>query len=113
VLSWYHDINLDQLEHLREDGLSDVESVKLRRHACAITECANTNKIFDVGESNDDGAVDDMDFEAPGFVEASKKTPEDITGSSILPSPNGDNFMLVVRTADGAHPQLADAPTDP
>jgi hypothetical protein len=104
VLSWYQGINLDQLEHLRKDGLSDVESVKLRWHACAIAECANIDKLFDVGESNDDGAVDDMDFEAPGFVEASKKTPEDITGSSIPPSPDGDNFVLAARTADGAHP---------
>jgi hypothetical protein len=30
VLSWYQGISLDQLEHLREGGLSSVDQVKLR-----------------------------------------------------------------------------------
>jgi hypothetical protein len=103
VLSWYQGINLDQLEHLHEDSLSDVDLVKLCRCACAIAECANTNKLVNKGESDDDGAVDDMDFKAPGFVEASERTPEDVTGSSIPPSPDGDGFVLAARTADSAH----------
>jgi hypothetical protein len=82
VLSWYQGINLDQLEHLREDGLSDVDLVKLRRRACAIAECANTDKLFEVGESDDDEAMDVMEFEMPGFVEASEKAPEDIAGDT-------------------------------
>jgi hypothetical protein len=113
MLSWYQGINLDQLEHLREDGLSDLDSVKLRWRACAIVECANTDKPFDAGERDDDGAVDDMDFEAPGFMEASEMTPKDIAGSSVPPSPDGDGFVLAARTADGAHPQPADALDDP
>jgi hypothetical protein len=113
VLLWYQGIDLDQLEHLHEDGLSGVDLVKLRRRACAIAECANTNKLFDAGESNDDGAMDGMDFETPGFVEASEKTIEDITGSSIPPSPDGKDFVLAARTTDSAPLKPADAPTDP
>jgi hypothetical protein len=112
VLSWYRGINLDQLEHLREDGLSDIDPVKLCQHACAIAECANTDKLFDAGESDDDGAVDDMDFEAPGFMVAFEKTPEEIVGGFIPPSPDGDDFVLAVRTADSAHLKLADALAD-
>jgi hypothetical protein len=93
--------------------LSDVDLVKLHRRPCAIAECANTDKLFDAGESDDDEAMDDMDFEMPSFVEASEKTPEDITGSSVLPSPDGDGFMLAARTTDSAHLKPADAPTDP
>jgi hypothetical protein len=49
VLSWYQVINLDQLEHLREDGLSDVDLVKLCQRAYAIAECTNTDKLSDAG----------------------------------------------------------------
>jgi hypothetical protein len=38
VLSWYPDINLDQLENLCEGGLAGLDKVKLRQHACAIAE---------------------------------------------------------------------------
>jgi hypothetical protein len=50
VLSWYHGISLDQLEHLCEGGLSGVDRVKLHQRACAIAECANTNELFDTGK---------------------------------------------------------------
>jgi hypothetical protein len=90
------------LEHLHEDGLSDVDLVKLRWCACAIAECANTNKLFDTGESDNAG----------GFVEASEKTPEDIVDSSVPPSPDGDSFVLAARTADSAHLKPADASAD-
>jgi hypothetical protein len=65
------------------------------------------------GESNDDGAIDDMDFETPGFVEASEKTTKDITGSSIPSSPDGEDFVLAARTTNSAPVKPADAPTDP
>jgi hypothetical protein len=29
TLSWYKGINLDQLEHLRNDGLNDIDLAKL------------------------------------------------------------------------------------
>jgi hypothetical protein len=113
VLSCYQAINLDQLEHLREDGLSNIDRVKLRQCACAIAECANTDKLFDTGESDDDGAMDDMDFETPGFVEVSEKATKDIAGSSIPPSPNGEDFVLAAMTTDSAPLKPADAWTDP
>jgi hypothetical protein len=113
VLLWYQGINLDQLEHLREDGLSGVDLVKLRQHACAIVECANTDKLFDAGESYDDGAMDGMDFQMSGFVEAFEKTTEDLASNSIPPSPNGEDFVLAARTTDSAPLKPADAPTDP
>jgi hypothetical protein len=56
VLSWYQGISLDQLEHLREDGLSGVDLVKLHQRFCAIAECADTDVLFDAGESNGDEA---------------------------------------------------------
>jgi hypothetical protein len=93
--------------------LSNVDLVKLHRCTYAIAECTNTDKLFDLGESEDDRVVDDMDFKAPGFVEASEKTPEDIAGSSVPPSLDGDSFMLAERTTDSAHLKPADAPTNP
>jgi hypothetical protein len=109
---WYQGINLDQLEHLREDVLSDVDLVKLCWRACAIAECANIDKLFDAGENDDDEAIDGMDFEAPGFVEASEKTPKDVAVSSVPPSPDGDGFMLAARTTDSAHLKPTDASAD-
>jgi hypothetical protein len=93
--------------------LSDVDLVKLRRCAYAIAECANTNKLNNAGESDDDGAMDDMDFETPSFVEASEKTTEDFIGSSVPPSPDGEDFVLAARTTDSVPLKPADAPTDP
>jgi hypothetical protein len=87
--------------------------VKLRRRAYAIAECANTDKLFDAGESDDDDAIDGMDFKAPGFVEASEKTPEDIAISSVPPYPDGDGLMLAARTTNSAHLKPADASADP
>jgi hypothetical protein len=113
VLSWYQGINPDQLEHLHEDVLSDVDLVKLCRRAYAIAECANTDKLFDAGESDNDGAMDGMDFETPGLVEASEKTTKDIAGSSVPPSPDGEDFVLAARTTDSAPLKLDDALTDP
>jgi hypothetical protein len=63
VLSWYPGINLDQLENLREDGLAGLEEVKLRQRACAVAECAETDVLFDAGDS--DESLDRMDFEEP------------------------------------------------
>jgi hypothetical protein len=112
VLSWYQGIDLDQLEHLRKDGLGSVDSAKLRHRVCAIAECTDTDTFFDVGDGDSDESADDMDFEAPSFMEASEKTPEDIAGGSAPPSPDGADFMLAVRTADGSHPKPADAPAN-
>jgi hypothetical protein len=54
-----------------------------------------------------------MDFEVPGFMEASEKTTEDLAGSSVPPSPSGEDFMLAARTTDSAPLEPADAPIDP
>jgi hypothetical protein len=113
VLSWYQGISLDQLEHLREDSLSGIDMVKLCQCACAIAECANTDVLFDAGESDGDEAIDGMDFEVLGIMEASEKTTEDPTGSSVPPSPSGEDFVLVARTTDSALFKPTDAPTDP
>jgi hypothetical protein len=112
VLSWYQGIDLDQLEHLRKDGLGGMDPSKLRHRACAIAECADTDTFFDTGEGDSDEAADDMDFEAPSFMEAYEKTHEDIAGGSTPPSPDGTDFVLAARTADSPHPKLADAPAN-
>jgi hypothetical protein len=65
------------------------------------------------GGSDGDEAIDGMDFEVLGVVEASEKTTEDPAGSSVPPSPDGEDFVLAARTADNAPFELADAPTDP
>jgi hypothetical protein len=63
VLSWYPGVNLDQLEHLREGGSAGLDKAKLRQRACAIAECADTDMLFDAGDS--DESVDGVDFEEP------------------------------------------------
>jgi hypothetical protein len=113
VLSWYQCISLDQLEHLCEGGLSGVDQVKLCQCACAIAECANTDVLVDAGEGGSDESLDDMDFEEPGFMEASEKTTEDLAGGSVPPSPCGEDFMLASRTADNAPFEPADSPATP
>jgi hypothetical protein len=84
VLSWYQGISLHQLEHLHEGGLSSVDQVKLRKRACTIAECANTDELFDVGEGGSDESLDDADFEGPGLAEASEKATEDPTADLSL-----------------------------
>jgi hypothetical protein len=68
-----------------------------------------------LGQAEPDGdeAIDGMDFETPGFMEASEKTTEDIASGSIPPSPDGGDFVLATRTTDSAPLKLADAPTNP
>jgi hypothetical protein len=66
-----------------------------------------------VGESDSDEAIDGMDFEVPGFVEASEKTTEDLAGGSVPPFPSGKDFVLAARTTDSAPLEPTDAPTDP
>jgi hypothetical protein len=113
VLSWYQGVSLDQLEHLREGGLDNVDQAKLRQCACAIVKCANTKKFFDAGEGGSDESLDDADFEEPSFAEAPKKATEDPADGFIPPSPNGDDFVLVARTSDTALFELADTPVTP
>jgi hypothetical protein len=97
VLSWYSGVNLDQLEHLREGGLVGLDEAKLHQRARAIAECTNTSKLYDIGES--DESLDDVDFEELGSAEMPQKASEDPADSSIPPSPSGDDFVLVARTA--------------
>jgi hypothetical protein len=104
---------LDQLEHLREGGLSGIDQVKLCQHAYAIAECANTDVLFDAGEGGSSESLDDMDFEEPGFMEASEKTTEDLVGGSIPPSPSGKDFVLAAKTTDNAPFEPADSPVAP
>jgi hypothetical protein len=113
VLSWYQGVNLDQLEHLCEGGLSSVDRVKLRQRVCAIAECANTNELFDAGEGDGDKSLDDADFEEPSFAEASEKATEDPADSSVPPSPSGEDFVLAARIADDAPFEPADTPAAP
>jgi hypothetical protein len=111
VLSWYPGVNLDQLEHLREGGLTGLDKTKLRQCACAIAECADTDVLFDAGES--DESLDDVDFGEPSSAEAPQKAPEDLADNSIPPSPSGDDFVLAARTGDVAPLDPAGSPTAP
>jgi hypothetical protein len=92
VLSWYPGVNLEQLENLCEGGSAGLDKAKLRQRACAIAECAETNVIFDAGDS--DESLDGMDFEEPSPMEEPQKAPKDLADNSIPPSPSGDDFIL-------------------
>jgi hypothetical protein len=109
VLSWYPGVNLDQLENLREGGLAGLDQTKLRQRACAIAACAETDVLFDAGDS--DESLDGVDFEEPGSAEEPQKAPEDLAGHSIPPSPSGDDFVLASRTGDAAPLEPAGLPS--
>jgi hypothetical protein len=111
VLSWYPGVNLDQLENLREGGLAGLDKVKLRQRARAIAECAETDVLFDAGDS--DESLEGMDFEEPGSAEEPQKAPEDLADNSIPPSPSGDDFVLASRTGDAAPLEPAGSPSAP
>jgi hypothetical protein len=111
VLSWYPGINLDQLENLREGGSAGLDKTKLRQLACAIAECADTNVLFDAGDS--DESLDGADFEEPSSVEEPQKPPEDLADNSIPLSPSGDDFVLAARTGDAAPLDPAGSPMTP
>jgi hypothetical protein len=111
VLSWYPGINLDQLENLREGGLAGLDKAKLRQRACAIAECAETNMLFNAGDS--DESLDDMDFKEPSSMEETQKAPGDLAVDSIPPSPSGDDFVLVARTGDATPLEPAGSPSAP
>jgi hypothetical protein len=111
VLSWYPGVNLDQLENLREGGLAGLDKVKLRQRTCVIAACAETNVLFDAGDS--DESLDGMDFEEPGSAEEPQKAPEDLPDNSIPPSPSGDDFILASRTGDVAPLEPAGSPSAP
>jgi hypothetical protein len=111
MLSWYPGVSLDQLEHLREGGLAGLDKTKLRQRARAIAECADTDVLFDAGDS--DESLDDADFKEPSSAEAPQKAPEDLVDSSIPPSPSGDDFVLAARTGDAAPLDPAGSPMAP
>jgi hypothetical protein len=109
MLSWYPGVNLDQLENLHEGGLMGLDKTKLCQRACAIAECAETDALFDAGDS--DESLDGMDFDEPGSVEEPQKAPEDLAGRSIPPSPSGDDFVLASRTSDATPLEPAGSPS--
>jgi hypothetical protein len=111
VLSWYPGVNLDQLENLHEGGLAGLDRVKLRQCACAIATCAETDVLFDAGDS--DESLDGIDLEEPGSAEEPKKAPEDLADNSIPPSPSGDDFILASQTGDVAPLEPAGSPSAP
>jgi hypothetical protein len=111
MLSWYSGVNLDQLEHLHEGGLAGFDKTKLCQRACAITECANTDVLFDTRES--DESLDNADFEEPSSAEAPQKAPEDPANYSIPPSHIGDDFVLAARTGDAAPLEPTGSPGAP
>jgi hypothetical protein len=111
VLSWYPGINLGQLENLREGGSAGLDKAKLSQRACAIAECADTDVLFDAGDS--DESLDDTDFEEPSSAEEPQKAPEDLADNSIPPSPSGDDFVLAARTGDAAPLDPAGSPMAP
>jgi hypothetical protein len=83
VLSWYPGVNLDQLENLREGRSAGLDKAKLRQRAFAIAECADTDVLFDTGDS--DESLDSADFEEPSSAEEPQKAPEDLADNSIPP----------------------------
>jgi hypothetical protein len=99
VLLWYQGVNLDQLKHLHEGGLVGLDEAKLRQHACAIAECADTSELFDAG---DDVSLDGVDFDESSPAEAPGKASEEPVDNSIPPSLSGDDFVLVARIGDAA-----------
>jgi hypothetical protein len=109
VLSWYPGVNLDQLEDVRKGGLAGLNKAKLRQRACAIAECAETDMLFDAGDS--DESLDSMDFEEPSSLEEPQKAPEDLADNSIPPSLSGDDFVLAARTGDAAPLEPAGSPS--
>jgi hypothetical protein len=111
VLSRYPGVNLDQLENLHEGGLAGLDKVKFRQRACAIAECAETDVLFDAGDS--DESLDGVDFEEPRSVGEPQKSPEDLADNSIPPSPSGDDFVLASRTGDAAPLEPAGSPSAP
>jgi hypothetical protein len=111
VLSWYPGVNVDQLENLREGELAGLDKVKLRQRARVIAECAETDVLFDAGDS--DESLDGMDFEEPGSVEEPQKAPGDLADNSIPPSPSGDDFVLASRTGNAAPLEPAGPPSAP
>jgi hypothetical protein len=111
MLSWYPGVNLDQLENLREGGLAGLDKVKLRQRACAVAECAETDVLFDAGDS--DESLDVMDFEELSSAEEPQKAPEDLADNSIPPSPSGDDFVLASQTGDAAPLEPAGSPSVP
>jgi hypothetical protein len=111
VLSWYPGINLDQLENLRKGGSAGLDKAKLRQCACAITECADTDVLFDAGDG--DESLDGVDFEEPSSTEEPQKAPKDLADNSIPPSPSGDDFVLAARTGDAAPLDPASSPVAP
>jgi hypothetical protein len=111
MLSWYPGVNLDQLENLREGGLAGLDRAKLRQHACAIAECAETDTLFDAGDSNE--SLDGVDFEEPDSAEGPQKAPEDLIGHSIPPSPSGNDFVLASRAGNVASLEPAGSPSAP
>jgi hypothetical protein len=111
VLSWYPGVSLDQLENLREGGSAGLDKAKLRQRACAIAECAETDVLFDAGDS--DESLDGMDFEEPSSAEEPQKAPEDPAENSIPPSPSGDDFVLAARTGGAALLEPTGSPSAP
>jgi hypothetical protein len=111
VLLWYPGVSLDQLEHLHEGGLAGLDKTKLCQRARAIAECADTDVLFDAGDS--DESLDDADFREPSSAEVPQKALEDLADSSIPPSPSGDDFVLAARTGDAAPLDPAGSPMDP
>jgi hypothetical protein len=111
MLSWYPGVNLDQLENLREGGSAGLDKAKLRRHACAIVECADTDMLFNAGDS--DEFLDNADFEEPSSMEEPQKAPEDLADNSIPPSPSVDDFVLAARTGNDAPLEPAGSPSAP
>jgi hypothetical protein len=109
VLSWYPGVNLDQLEDVREGGVAGLDKANLRQCACTIAECAETDVLFDAGDS--DESLDGMDFEEPRSAEEPQKAPEDLADNSIPPSPSGDNFVLAARTSNAAPLEPAGSPS--
>ena len=85
VLSWYEDINLEQLRSMRRGSKwhSDSSLVELRKQAaCALAEFADIEHFFeDMGEASGEsnGEAEEEEEECPG-------NGEDLPGSTPIPT---------------------------
>jgi hypothetical protein len=78
-----------------------VDPAKIRRRACAIAECTNTDKLFNTGEGEGNEDIGDLGLEVSGFTGSPMQTPEDPAREldSAPPSPFATDFMLATRTS--------------
>jgi hypothetical protein len=114
-LSWYPGIDLDHLELLYTGDLNDVDTTKLCKHACSITECVDTDMLFEAGDGEGDEDMGDLELEMSGFIGSPIQTPEDSAHDldPAPPSPVATNFVLAAMMPEDSLLEPVDALAGP